>query len=120
NGPALDGVKLAELESLVGGPQGLAALIDSFLEDAPHLLLALRQKVQAGDAVEVRRIAHSLKSNGADFGATAFAGLCRELELLAAAGTLEGAAALADRIQTEYGRVEVALTEARDGVGAGR
>jgi signal transduction histidine kinase/CheY-like chemotaxis protein/HPt (histidine-containing phosphotransfer) domain-containing protein len=117
-GPVLDAIALANLQSLVGGgPDGLAMLIDSFLEDAPSLLLELEQHIQAGDAPEVRRVAHSLKSNGADFGASTFADLCKELEAMGKSGTLDGAAELAARIETEYGRVRAALAEVRDAAG---
>ena len=53
----------------------------------------------------MRRAAHTLKSNGATFGATRFSELCRELELQAQAGDLTGASELAGRIETEYAAV---------------
>ncbi len=58
-------------------------------------------------------MAHSLKSNGADFGATAFSNLCRELEMMGKVGALDEAADLAAQIVSEYGKVEAALTEVR-------
>ena len=39
----------------------------------------------------MRRIAHSLKSNGADLGATAFTEQCKELEELGKTGALDEA-----------------------------
>ena len=57
------------LTALGGEFSNLVLLIDSFLEDAPHLLAELDQFIKSGDAGGVRRIAHGLKSNGADFGA---------------------------------------------------
>jgi HPt (histidine-containing phosphotransfer) domain-containing protein len=50
----------------------------------------------------VRRAAHTLKSNGATFGATRFSELFRELEVLAKAGDLTAAPALSIRIEEEY------------------
>jgi signal transduction histidine kinase/DNA-binding response OmpR family regulator/HPt (histidine-containing phosphotransfer) domain-containing protein/PAS domain-containing protein len=114
DGTVLDPVALDTLLSVVGGEfLYLAELIDSFLEDAPQLLAELNQLVEAGDAAGVRRVAHSLKSNGADFGASTFSGLCKELELLGKSGALEGAAGLLARIAAEYARVEAALTALR-------
>jgi HPt (histidine-containing phosphotransfer) domain-containing protein len=99
----------------VGGDAAvLAELIDSFLDDAPRLLSALQQAVDQHDATEVRRLAHSLKSNGADFGATAFAELCKQLEGLGKVGTLEGAAELVARLQVEYHRVQEELRAVRE------
>jgi signal transduction histidine kinase/DNA-binding response OmpR family regulator/HPt (histidine-containing phosphotransfer) domain-containing protein len=110
----LDPAALNNLLSMVGGEFSyLAELIDSFLEDAPQLLAELNQFVEDEDAVGVRRVAHSLKSNGADFGAATFSHLCKELEMLGKSGVLNGAADLAAQIAAEYGKVEAALTALR-------
>lgn len=110
----LDPDALGNLLSIVGGEfLYLEELIDSFLEDAPKLLSELDQYVAAGDATGVRRVAHSLKSNGADFGATAFAQLCKELEMKAKSGVLDGADHLAAQIADEYGNVKAALATVR-------
>jgi HPt (histidine-containing phosphotransfer) domain-containing protein len=91
----------------------LAELIDSFLEDAPQLLVQLDQYVAVQDAEGMRRIAHSLKSNAADFGAARLSNLCKELEMAGKAGVLDGAAQLSAQIRAEYDRVEVALQAVR-------
>jgi HPt (histidine-containing phosphotransfer) domain-containing protein len=105
---------LGNLLSIVGGEfDFLVELIDSFLEDAPKLLAELNQFVAAGDASGVRRVAHSLKSNGADFGATTFSELCKELEQQARSGVLEDADTQASQIAAEYGKVEAALAAVR-------
>ena len=83
----LDPAALENLLSMLGGEfVYLEELIDSFLEDAPQLLAELDQFVEGGDSAGVRRVAHSLKSNGADFGATTFSNLCKELEMVGKSG----------------------------------
>ena len=67
----------------------LVEVIDSFLEDAPKLLAELDAAVTNGDIDTTRRIAHSLKSNGADFGAQHFSQLCYQLETLTRGGSLK-------------------------------
>ncbi len=110
----LDPTALGDLLSMLGGEfDYLVELIDSFLEDAPQLLSDLDQFVQSRDADGVRRLAHSLKSNGADFGAATFSNLCKELERLGKEGTMDETADLAAQIATEYGRVEAALVAVR-------
>jgi CheY-like chemotaxis protein len=110
----LDPTALENLLSMLGGEfVYLVELIDSFFEDAPHLLAELNQFIEAGDPAGVRRVAHSLKSNGADFGATTFSNLCKELEMMGKSGEIAGAADLAARIVAEYGKVEVALAAVR-------
>jgi CheY-like chemotaxis protein len=105
----------AALESLreIGGNDFLAELIDEFLTEAPALLAALRRALEQDDADETRRAAHTLKSNGATFGAEAFSELCRELEARAKDGRLEGAEQLVDRIDGEYARLQEALAALR-------
>ena len=98
------------LLALLGGEfVYLAELIDSFLQDAPELLAELNRFVAAEDASGVRRVAHSLKSNGVDFGAAYFSDLCKELEMLGRAGNLNGAGELAAQIEVEYAKVAAAL-----------
>jgi HPt (histidine-containing phosphotransfer) domain-containing protein len=96
----LDPAALEQLHEL-GGDEFVADLVATFLADAPPLLAALR----GPDVNEVRRAAHTLKSNGATFGATRFSELCRELEVQAKTGDLTGAPALATQIDEEYALV---------------
>jgi CheY-like chemotaxis protein len=106
----LDPIVLKNLQAVMGGEfSNLAMLIDSFLEDAPKLLAELNQYVASGDAAGVRRVAHSLKSNGNDFGALTFSDLCKELEMLGKSGALAGATNLMTQAMAEYGKVEAAL-----------
>jgi HPt (histidine-containing phosphotransfer) domain-containing protein len=98
--PRLDPAALEGLRDL-GGDEFVSDLVETFLTDAPPLLAALH----GSDVEEVRRAAHTLKSNGATFGATRLSELCRELELLARSGDLSGADELAARVEAEYALV---------------
>lgn len=110
----LDPAALDNLRDTTGGdPAFLAELIDTFLEDAPPLLNNLQQALGKEDAAGVRLAAHSLKSNGADFGATTFSALCQQLELLGKSGQLTGAEALLSRINEEFENVKAALEAIR-------
>jgi CheY-like chemotaxis protein len=103
------------LESLreVGGDDFLAEVIDTFLADLPTLLAALQHALEEGNAAEVRRAAHTLKSNGATLGASDFAEACRVLEQQAKDGRLEDAAGLVERIEEERSSLERALEAVR-------
>jgi CheY-like chemotaxis protein len=111
------GVTLAEaaLEQLRehGGDDFLEDLIDTFLADAPRLLSTLRRAVEQDEPDEARWAAHTLKSNGATFGAEDFSELCRELEARAKDGRLKGADELVDRIERGYARMQEALMALR-------
>jgi len=104
----LDGAALESLREL-GGDDFLAEVIDTFLADVGILLATLHHALDEGDAAEVRRMAHTLKSNGATLGATEFAELCRELEHQAKDGRLEDAPGLVARIEEESRSLDQAL-----------
>jgi len=103
------------LESLrdLGGDAFLGEVIDAFLADAPELVATLRRSLEEQGTEELRRAAHTLKSNGATFGAAEFAELCRTLEQRAKDGELDGASELVDRIEQEYRSLVEALSALR-------
>jgi HPt (histidine-containing phosphotransfer) domain-containing protein len=104
----IDGATFNELRETAGA-EFVTELVDTFLEEAPQMLADLRSARDAADADRFRRIAHSLKSNGATFGALELASLARALELggLAAdpARDLDAIAAL----DAAYARAAAAL-----------
>jgi PAS domain S-box-containing protein len=108
----LDPAALEQLRAGAGDAAFIAELVDTFARDAPALLDALRHALGDADAEEVRRGAHTLKSNARVFGATRLAELCQAIEAMARAETLEGAAELLDQLDGEYARVERALLAA--------
>ena len=97
------------LIGLIGGnPEMFAELVSSFQNEAPRLFEDLRAGA-AGDADRLRIAAHTIKSSAGDFGATALAEHCTELERLGVNRTLEGAEPLAEAATTEWYAVEQAL-----------
>jgi HPt (histidine-containing phosphotransfer) domain-containing protein len=108
----VDGAALESLREL-GGDDFLAEVIDTFLADAPALLATLHHALAEGGIAELRRAAHTLKSNGATLGAGEFTERCRALEQEAREGRLEDASDLVARIEEQYGLLERALEELR-------
>jgi PAS domain S-box-containing protein len=109
---SLDDGALKNLRDL-GGDDFLGEVIEAFLADAPELMATLRRSLDEQSAEELRRAAHTLKSNGATLGAEEFAELCRTLEQRAKAGELDDASQLVDRIEQEYRPLEEALAALR-------
>jgi CheY-like chemotaxis protein len=106
----LDKSELEQLLDTIGGDfEILVELIDTFLEEAPGLIEGLNKAVRDNDVSEVNRLSHSLKSNGADYGAKKFSQLCKTLEMQARSGDLNGSAGLAGEITVEYARMEKEL-----------
>ena len=111
-GISLDAGALQNLRDL-GGVEFLAEVVDVFLTDAPALITSLRSSLERQDTDELRRAAHTLKSNGATLGAAAFAELCRTVEQHAKDGRLDGVSQLVDRIEQEYRTLQQALASLR-------
>jgi PAS domain S-box-containing protein len=97
----LDDAALANLREL-GGDDFVTEVIDAFVADAPTQLAILRSSVEEGATEELRRAAHTLKSNGATLGATDFSEVCRQLEQRAKSGELDDASEFVVRIEREY------------------
>jgi PAS domain S-box-containing protein len=99
---------IEQLRAGAGDDAFVVELVETFLRDAPALLATLR----GGNAQELRRAAHTLKSNARVFGATRLAELCQELEALAQTGAHAAADELVARIDEEYACVAGALRAA--------
>ncbi len=114
--PVLEEKAVQNLRDMVGGDvRFLVELIDTFLEDAPLLLADMRAAVEAGDAAALRIAAHSLKSNSAEFGAMTFSTLCKDLEMQAKQGVLDGVIEKVAQVEAHYAHVEQALIALKRG-----
>jgi CheY-like chemotaxis protein/HPt (histidine-containing phosphotransfer) domain-containing protein len=112
----LDTAALDRLREIAGGDAGfLQEMFETFLTDAPGMLAEMRQSLARGDAATLRRVAHSLKSNSADFGAQALSDLCRELEMMGKAGILDGVAEKLASAEAEWAQVRAALETLQPG-----
>lgn len=90
-------------------PGFLTSLIDDYLANAASLLQSMRTAVVGRDTYTVNRTAHTLKSSSANYGATKLSALCREMEIYARLGRLDGADERLRQIEAEFDRVKVAL-----------
>jgi HPt (histidine-containing phosphotransfer) domain-containing protein len=81
-----------------------------FLEDTPKRLAELREAMDQGDSEKLERAAHTLKSSSANLGAMVLSGMCKELETMGRAGTVEGAAEKVTQVEAEYEKVKADLT----------
>jgi PAS domain S-box-containing protein len=108
----LDADALRNLRDL-GGDDFLREVVEAFLTDAPALIASLRTSLEQQNGEELRRAAHTLKSNGATLGAEEFAELCRTVEQQAKVGHLDGLSRLVDRIEQELPPLGEALNSLR-------
>jgi CheY-like chemotaxis protein len=94
NRVALDNIRALSRD---GGDALVQKVVNAYVGDTPRHLSTLREAVEGMDAGCVRRVAHSLKSASANIGAARLATLCKELEQLGRADSVDGA----DRILTD-------------------
>lgn len=80
--PVVDWSTLDSFKALQrpGTPDIRKKLIGTYLATSPALIDAIHTALRAGDAPEVGRAAHSLKSSSMSIGAVAVGTLCAELE----------------------------------------
>jgi len=111
----LDPAAMKRLQGLLGkrASEMLPVLIDSFFKDAMELQASARDALAQDKTEDLRRAAHTLKSNSKKFGATTLADLCQDLENHAKSGILEGAEELLRQIEIEYPKVQIALETLR-------
>jgi signal transduction histidine kinase/DNA-binding response OmpR family regulator len=118
--PPIDREVLARLADGVGGDAAFVSeLILQFKTDAPALLASARAASTAGDATELRRAAHTLKSNAATFGAGPLAERSRALEEAAKEGDVSACIPLVDAVARELDGALAALPRAWEEMTAG-
>jgi CheY-like chemotaxis protein/HPt (histidine-containing phosphotransfer) domain-containing protein len=114
-GPGAVDLEPTALQNLrdLGGVEFLGEVVDVFLTDAPGLVAALRSSLEREDTEELRRAAHTLKSNGSTLGAVGFAKLCRTVEQDAKEGRLDGVGPIVEQIEQDYRTLEETLVSLR-------
>jgi diguanylate cyclase (GGDEF)-like protein len=103
----LDTNVLKRLREILGTSVGEA--IRLFLEDIPNYLVELEVGIAEGNAGTLRRISHVIKGAASNLGAATLAGVARELELQAEAGSLSEASELLLRLRAEFAIIEPSL-----------
>jgi len=108
---AVSEIDVGTFEALkrTAGADFIDELVDTFLEDAPKLMADMRSALLAGNSEAFRRAAHSLKSNGATFGAQRLADLSRQLEILGRENRLGEGGDLLTTLERTFGVVSAEL-----------
>lgn len=92
NSPVLDWEQLDMIAD--GFTPDFMEIYEEYIAEIPNLLADLGQKIAAGDALQVSKIAHQLKGSAANFGYIGVSQPMAELEQEAKAGSLSRAAEL--------------------------
>lgn len=87
----------------------ISGVLEQFFEDADEMLKQGQRALNEQRLEDLRRAAHTLKSNALSFGAVQLGESCRQLEMLAKQGSMDGAQELLERIGSEYIQAQEAL-----------
>jgi HPt (histidine-containing phosphotransfer) domain-containing protein len=110
----LDPSALADMLAMVGDdPEFVGEIVDTYLADAPEQLRGMREAGAAGDMVTLGRLAHTLKGNSRNVGASALAEMARALEEDARSGRVDDLGSRLDWIDAAFAEVTLALEAAR-------
>jgi CheY-like chemotaxis protein len=102
----------------VAGPAGASMVLGAMIDSAPGMLDGLQRAVSSADRKEIRRYAHSLKTNARTVGANAIARQFQELEQLGGNAPLDGAAASTAAASAAYRQLIEAMRRLREQLNA--
>jgi HPt (histidine-containing phosphotransfer) domain-containing protein len=114
--PAIDAEALELLIEMIGPdePAAVLDLLDTYLGDSARQVQELQAAFVAGDYKNVHRIAHSMKSSSATFGALELSKYCERLEFSARENcTDEDCERQLAQLSNEHARVIESLTNER-------
>jgi HPt (histidine-containing phosphotransfer) domain-containing protein len=111
--PVIDALTFAELKTTVGA-DFIGELIDAYLEDTPRLINELAESLAQQDVTKFSRMAHSIKSSSAVFGALLFSAQAKELEMIGKQGDLTGVQPKVEHLEMNYVQVQQKLRELKD------
>ncbi len=107
--PPVDVERLVEVTQ--NKPDKTRRLLTTFLTQADEALQKLLGAIQAGDAKEVKLIAHKLVGAGSSLGMTAVVPMLSQLEQMGEAGQLEGAEEVRKEFESQMERVRQFVDE---------
>ena len=114
--PVLDPAMLEAVVEMIGvdEPSAIVDLIDTYTEDSAQQIKVMSASFSSGDWKTLHRLAHSMKSSSATFGAMRMSALCAQLESSAKYNCdAGGCGELIEQVEDEYTRVAAALSVER-------
>jgi HPt (histidine-containing phosphotransfer) domain-containing protein len=114
--PPVDVQELIQLRKNLGPKSEMImhSLVGSYFRQAEKLLEECRSAAVQSRVADLRRAAHTLKSNSATFGAKKLEAIARQIEEQAKQGDLDGVGPLIGAAGVEFKRVQAALIETQE------
>ncbi len=107
----LDRTGIESLRASLGSAEIFQQIVELFGSQTPELLARIRGAIDDGEPGPVAESAHKLKGSCITLAATQMADVCHDLQVAAAAGSLEGAPALIAQLDQAFERSYAALME---------
>ena len=101
--------RAALLQRVMGDKEIAADILEIFMADIPRQIEALRGFLEAGNAAESERHAHTIKGASANVGAEALQALASEMEKAGKAGDIESMKAHLDELSTTFQALKQAI-----------
>lgn len=103
--------RVTDLQPLIESGMGdiVPQLIEIFLETAPGTVETARKALGDSQAKELAEAAHRLRGSCSNFGAVQLRELCKRLEDVGRAESLQAAPELLESVEEEFGRVRAEL-----------
>jgi PAS domain S-box-containing protein len=98
---------------LAGAEAAVDQILDTFLDSTPQRIAAITGALASGNATDIERAAHALKSAAGTIGAKSLAALLQQIEVAGKTGDVAGASALQNRLEAESAAVIEQLTRLR-------
>jgi HPt (histidine-containing phosphotransfer) domain-containing protein len=98
---------------LAGAEAAVDPILDTFLESTPQRVAAITAALASGNAADIERAAHALKSAAGTIGAKVLAALLQQIEAAGKTSDVAGARALQNRLEAESAAVIEQLTQLR-------
>lgn len=124
NAAAFDGKALADIDAALTalsndlGADTVLEIVDLYLGEAPRHVADVRKAAEAGDAVVLRRVAHTLKSTSATVGAFGLSGVCLKIEHLSRDQRLNEAREFIDQLAAEEANASAIVRALREKLAA--
>ena len=110
---ALSTEVLARLRALEEAtePSLVSQIFTSFLKDGAERIGVLRTSLEVSDTELLRKTAHALRGASGNVGAMHMADIAQQLEALGKSSSMNGAVALIEQIEAEFGWVKAEIAE---------
>ena len=96
---------------LSGDEELLKTILQGFFEDTPNQINALKEAQRSGDAYQIARQAHTLKSASGSLGATVMQELVLQIETEGEEGNLEQTTSLIDALERAFEELKSVLKD---------